>query len=63
MALKKSTKRAQPPGALPHHRMPYKVGFEAENDSESSGAAVGNNRLDLYSSECQWRPCHLDVPQ
>ncbi len=43
MALKKKIiKRAQPPGSLPRDRMPYKVGFEADNDSESSRAAAGH---------------------
>ncbi len=50
MTLKKSTKRTQPPAALPHHRIPYKVGFEAEKDSESSGAAAGHKRQEITST-------------
>lgn len=34
----KCTKRAQPPGTLPHHRMPYKVGFEIQRVLEQQRA-------------------------
>ncbi len=44
MALKKAEKVNNLPEHSHYHRMPYKVGFEAENDSESSTAAVGHKQ-------------------